>query len=154
MEVLDILDVLEESISKGVPVPFSGRCMLDKEELLDLLQEIRLNLPTDLKQAKWLKEERKRILDEATQEADDIIKGAQDKIITLINENEITKQAVERASQISHDTERKQREINQQTYLYADGILEHVQSTIAKVMGDIESCAKVVEQNRNQLRSN
>ena len=126
MEALEVLDILEDTISKGVPVPFSGRCMLDKEELLELIQEVRLNLPNDLKQAKWVKEERQRILDEAKQEAEDITKDAEDKIISLINENEITKQSVERASQIMESTERKHKEINQSSYLYADGLLEYV----------------------------
>ena len=65
MDALELLDELEDIIDKGASVPFSGRCILDKDELLDVLQEIKLKLPDDLKQAKWIKEERQRILQEA-----------------------------------------------------------------------------------------
>ena len=91
MDALELLDELEDIIDKGASVPFSGRCILDKDELLDVLQEIKLKLPDDLKQAKWIKEERQRILQEAQTEADNLIKSAEDKIIAMVNENEITK---------------------------------------------------------------
>ena len=148
-----ILDVLEDSIAKGVPVPFSGRCMLDKEELLELVQEVRLNLPNDLKQAKWVKDERQRILDEAKQEAEDIVKGAEDKIISLINENEITRQSVEQSEKIVDDAQKKSEKINKSSYLYADGLLEYVENAVAKAMSEIEACAREVEKNRKQLTS-
>ena len=154
MEALEILDVLEDAVSRGVSVPFSGRCMLDKEELLDLIQEVRLNLPNDLKQAKWVKEERQRILDEAKQEAEDIVKDAKEKIISLIDENEITKQATEQAKKIIEDAKQKQAEVKQSSFIYTDGLLEYVENSIAKAMSDIEKCAIEVERNRKQLSSN
>ena len=154
MDALEILDILEDTISKGVPVPFSGRCMLDKEELLELIQEIRLNLPNDLKQAKWVKEERQRILDEAKQEADDMIKGAEDKIISLINENEITRRSAAQSEQILDDAQKKSEKINQSSYLYADGLLEYVEDAVTKAMNEIEKCAKEIDRNRKQLKSN
>ena len=100
MDALELLDELEDIIDKGASVPFSGRCILDKDELLDVLQEIKLKLPDDLKQAKWIKEERQRILQEAQTEADNLIKSAEDKIIAMVNENEITKKAIVQGNQI------------------------------------------------------
>jgi len=152
MEALEILDLLEDTVSKGVPVPFSGRCMLDKEEILELLQEVRLNLPNDLKQAKWVKEERQRILNEARSEAEDIIKGAEDKIISLINENEITKQAVEQANKIMEEANGKAKEINKSSFAYADNLLAYVENAIQKSLRDIESCNNEVKINRSQMR--
>ena len=58
MDALELIDELEDIIDKGVSVPFTGRCLLDKEELMDLIQEIKLKLPDDLNQAKWIKNER------------------------------------------------------------------------------------------------
>jgi len=64
---------------------------VDKEEILEIIKEIRLKLPDDIKQAKWIKEERQRILLEAQKEANNIIKDAENKIASLIDEHEITK---------------------------------------------------------------
>ncbi len=55
MEVLEIIDMLEDVVEKSMAIPFAGRAVVDREELLDLIQEIRLNLPGDLKQAKWVR---------------------------------------------------------------------------------------------------
>ena len=89
MEVLEIIDMLEDVVEKSMAIPFMGRAIVDREELLDLIQEIRLNLPGDLKQAKWVKEERQRILDEANKEAESIIKNAEEKMAGLIDDHEV-----------------------------------------------------------------
>ena len=46
-------------------MPFTNKVMIEQEDLLDIIKEIRLKLPEDLKQAKWVSEERDRILEEA-----------------------------------------------------------------------------------------
>ena len=68
--------------------------------LLEIIKEIRLKLPEQLKQAKWVKEERQRILVEAQKEADGIVKEAENRIIAMIDEHEITKKAYEQKNKI------------------------------------------------------
>ena len=79
MDLLELIDELEDIVDKGVSVPLSGRCLLDKDELMEIIEDIKLKLPDDLKQAKWIKSERDRILAEAKAEADKIIKTADRK---------------------------------------------------------------------------
>ncbi len=108
--------------------------MLDKDELLDLIQEIRLKLPDDLKQAKWVKDERQRILVEAQKEANDIIKSTEDKIISMINENEITKRAREKSEEISIAANKRAKEIREGTRRYADDILADMERIMEKTI--------------------
>ena len=124
MDALELLDELEDIIDKGASVPFSGRCILDKDELLDVLQEIKLKLPDDLKQAKWIKEERQRILQEAQTEADNLIKSAEDKIIAMVNENEITKKAIVQGNQIIENARSNAQQVTDSSFNYADNLLE------------------------------
>ena len=70
MEIFTLLETLEDMLEKSRAVPFSSKCIVDKEEILDIIKEVRLKLPEELKQAKWVKEERQRILVEAQNEAD------------------------------------------------------------------------------------
>ena len=63
MEIFTILETLEELLETSRNLPFSSKGVVDKEEVLDLIKEIRIKLPDELKQAKWVKEERQRILD-------------------------------------------------------------------------------------------
>ncbi len=140
MEILEIIDTLEDSIEKGLNIPLAGKCLLDKDELLDLIQEMRLKLPDDLKQAKWVKDERQRILLEAQKEANDIIKSTEDKIISMINENEITKRAKQQADEIISNANKRAKEIKQGTRQYADDVL-----------ADME---RIMEQTLTTLRNN
>ncbi len=154
MDALELLDELEDIIDKGASVPFSGRCILDKDELLDVLQEIKLKLPEDLKQAKWIKEERQRILQEAQAESDNLIKSAEDKIIAMVNENEITKKAIVQGNQIIEKARSDARQISDSSYNYADSLLETVEKVVMSSMKDLEQCVNIVRSNRSEMRSN
>ena len=100
LDVLEIIEMMEDVIEKAVTLPFSGRALIDKDELVDLMQEIRLHLPEDFKQAKWIKEDRQRILDEANKEAASIIKNAEEKMAAMIDDHEITQKAYAQANEI------------------------------------------------------
>lgn len=154
MDGLELLDELEEVISQGANVPFSGRCILERDELMDLIQELKLKLPDDLKQAKWIKNERQRILQEAQTEADDIIKAANEKGISMINEHEITQQAMEQAQQIIEKAQAEALAIRDSAYNYADDLLETVEKVSVSSMKELEQCISIVRSNRSELRSN
>ena len=70
MEIFTLLETIEEMLENSKSIPFSTKGIVDKEELLEVIKEIRLKLPEELKQAKWVKEERQRILVEAQKEAE------------------------------------------------------------------------------------
>lgn len=154
MDGLELLDELEDVISQGANVPFSGRCILERDELMDLVQELKLKLPDDLKQAKWIKNERQRILQEAQTEADDIIKAANEKGISMINEHEITQQAMEQAHQIIEKAQAEAQAIRDSAYNYADDLLETVEKVSVSSMKELEQCISIVRSNRSELRSN
>ena len=56
MEIFTLLETLEEILEGSKNLPFTSKGIVDKEELLDIIKEIRLKLPDELKQAKWVKE--------------------------------------------------------------------------------------------------
>ena len=91
MEVFELLEEIEGLIEDGRSIPFSTRRVVDVEILEQILEEIKRKMPDEMKQAKWIKEERTRILQEANKEAEDIVKEAENRIIEMIDEHEITK---------------------------------------------------------------
>ena len=123
MDIMEIIDMMEETITKASSVPLTGKIMMDKDELLDFLQEMRLVYPEELKEAKWVKTERQRILDEAEERADAIKKSAEETQERLVDEHEITRQAYEKAETIRDMSERDAREIKMDTDRYVDEIL-------------------------------
>ena len=123
MDIMEIIDMMEETINKASTVPLTGKIMMDRDELLDYIQEIRLVYPEQLKEAKWVKTERQRILDEAEERADAIKKSAEGMQEKLIDEHEITRQAYEKADAIRDMSEKDARERRMDTEQYVDDIL-------------------------------
>jgi len=146
MELLDLLDQIEEIIENGTNVPFTGgKCIVNRDEVLEILQEIRLRLPEDMKQAKRIVEEKSRILAEAQQEAENIINNAESRIAALVDEHEITKKAYEQAEVIISNAKKNAREIRLGTREYADSIL-------GKVEEILEDTLDVIKMNRQELK--
>lgn len=152
MDALELLEELEDIIDKGVSVPFSGRCLLDKDELLEVLSEIKVKLPEDLKQAKWIKEERERIISEAKAEANNLIKTANDQIIAMVDENEITKKALSKAEEIHNQATAEANSVKTSSYEYADYLLENVENVVVNTIKDLEQCINIVKNNRSDMR--
>ena len=145
MEILSILETLEDLVEKSVSVPFSGKCLVDKGEILEIIKEIRLKLPDDIKQAKWVKEERQRILLEAQKEASNMLKDAESKIASLVDEHEITKKAYEQANEIIAGAQKNAREIRLGTKDYADSILDKVEEILHDTL-------EVIKMDRQELK--
>lgn len=145
MEIFTLLETLEECLERAKKVPFTQKVIIDTDEVLDIVKEIRLKLPDELKQAKWVKEERGRILVEAKKEADGIVKEAENRIISMIDEHEITRKAYEQKAQIIETANEMSREISKGTKDYADNILE-------KVQGVLQEALATVENNRKELK--
>ena len=127
MDIMEIIDMREETIDKASAVPLTGKVMLDKEELLDYIQEIRLLYPDELKEAKWVKEERQRILSEAESRAEAIRKSAEETQMQLIDEHEITKCAYDKANELVNSATSKAMDIKTDTDQYVDDILNDVE---------------------------
>lgn len=145
MEIFTLLETLEDIMEKSRNVPFSSKCIVDKEEFLEIIKEIRLKLPDEIKQAKWIKEERQRILVEAQNEANDIIKEAENRIISMIDEHEITRKAYEKKVEIIETANEMSREIKSGTEEYADGVLAGIEVAL-------EDALRVIQNNRKELK--
>lgn len=145
MEILAILETLEDIVEKSIGLPFSGKCITDREEILEIVKEIRLKLPDDIKQAKWIKEERQRIIEESQEKAENIINNADDRISALIDKHEITKKAYEQANEIIKNAQKSAREIKLGAKDYANNVLSKVERTM-------EETIDVIQTNKEELK--
>ena len=145
MELFTLLETLEEMLEASKSIPFSNKGIIDKEEMLEIIKEIRLKLPDELKQAKWVKEERQRILVEAQKEADDIVKEAENRIISMIDEHEITRKAYEQKAEIIETANEMSREISKGTKDYADSILQNIEVAL-------QNALETIQNNRKELQ--
>lgn len=131
--VIKLLDEIEEMLDRGKVVPFSGKISIDKDDFYSIIGEIRAGLPGELKQAKWVIDERNKILVDAQREADEIIKTAEDLKMRMIDDNEVTKQAYEQAATILDNAKHTANEVRLGAIEYADDLLSDAESKVREL---------------------
>lgn len=145
MDIEQIMNEIEEIIDGCKTIPIWGRGIIDKDEILDLIQDMRNKFPEEMKQAKWVKEERQRIISDAQKEAAAMIKATEEKIATMVNEHDITQQAYAKANQIVDSAQQNSREIRLGANQYADDVLRALEEELIKT-------ADAIRANRNGSR--
>src|SRR3954467_15780929 len=111
MDVLVLIDKLDDLVHNARPIPFSDSVRVDKEEIYDLLDQMRATIPEEIKQARWIVKERQEMLAEAKREAERIVKEARERQDELVSEQEVTKQAERAAEDTVKDARAREREI-------------------------------------------
>ena len=135
--VLQLLDELEDVMDSSKAVPFSSKVTVNKEEIYDIISEIRMKLPNELKQSKWVIEERNKVLIDAQREADEIVKNAEDRMVRLVDENEVTKKAYEQAAAIIDSAKKTSKDMRL-------GAMEYAESVLADAEGKLKELKSVV----------
>ena len=124
MNFEDLLDMLDDTLDKSWSFPLTGgKCVVDVEELRDTIQEMRLNLPQELRQAKAIISERTEVIAAARKEANTIIKLAEERAKQLLANEEIVKQAQAKANEILSSAQTRSKEIKTIAYEYTDSVL-------------------------------
>ena len=130
MKVLELLDELDEIIELAANVPVVRKVMVDPNEITEIVKESRLELPDEIQQAQWIKNERTRILDEAKAEYDNIIKEAEEKANALVEQDEITVKAKQRAEEILRIAKENCSVMKMSILDYTDGMLYNLQEKV------------------------
>ena len=138
MDVLVLIDKLDDQIHAAKPVPLTDQVRVDKEEVYDILDQMRATVPEEIKQARWIVKERQEMLAEAKREAERIIKEARDEQSRLIANEEVVKQAERQADEIIEDARTREREIRLGAEDYADDILNTLEINLQKFTAAVQ----------------
>ena len=161
--LLDYLDDIEEVLEKSKSIPLTGRVSVDKERILDIMNEIRLNLPEDIRFAQRIVGDHDKIIDDAKHRASSLLEDAKMEAKSMTNNHEIHRRASEQATDLMEETKRSAREVRLNAMDYADEILEKAENQIRQTMDNIdqqhrrimeyyEGIIDIIYENRQQLR--
>lgn len=137
MDVLVLIDKLDDLVHNAKPVPLTDQVRVDKEEIYDILDQMRATIPEEIKQARWIVKERQEMLAEAKRESERIIKEAREKQDQLISQEEVTRQAERGAEDIIEDARAREREIRLGAEDYADEILGTLEVNLTKFIAAV-----------------
>ena len=101
MNIDELLDVMDETLEEAVNLPFTGgKRMVDVEKVRDIIDDIRLNMPAEIRQAKAIVQDRADIVESAKKEAEAIVKRAEDRARAMVAQEAIVKAAQQKATEI------------------------------------------------------
>ncbi|NLJ69981.1 MAG: ATP synthase F0 subunit B [Clostridiaceae bacterium] len=138
----DVLVKLEETLHAARKVPLSDQCMVDREEILFLLDLLREQLPEELRQAKWLLQQNRQLIAEARKEAESILHEAEIQMSRMIDEHEITQQAKIEAQRIIDDANTQSRQIQTSTMDYVKNNLDDLEDQLTEMLVYIQKNKK------------
>ena len=134
----DIIGTLYELVQDAKSVPFSGdKCSIDRNRVLDLLDELSNRLPGELKQAKTIVDSRAEIITSAKREAEGILKAAQAQARQLVTQEAIYAEAKMQANEMVRAAQDKIKELKQVTNDYVDDALRRTEEAVAEALSQV-----------------
>ncbi len=143
MDILHLVDRLEELFNDSRSVPFTHSVMVDEERILDIIDQMRVSIPEEIKKAQQLLAQRDRIMAQAKEEADRTIGIAREKSAELVERDAIVDAARARAEQIMEQA----RVENEKTKREAD---EYVLQSLTSLEAELD---RILAQVRNGIRT-
>jgi hypothetical protein len=137
MDVLVLIDKLDDIIHNARSVPLTDSVMIDREEMYDILDQMRSTIPEEIKQARWIVKERQEMLAEAKQEAERMLMEAQERADRLASETEVVHLAERNAQQTMEDARERERETRLGAEDYADEVLGNLEINLDKFIGAV-----------------
>lgn len=143
------LESIDGLIAEAKTMPFSSKLLIDEEELARLVEDIRLNMPIEITQAKKIAQERRDILNDAEAQAEEIIHKARQRADIMIEEHQITKeaksaadgilqQARDDASAIRSEAKTHAREITEKAEKWSNDIRRNASSYVETIIRDTD----------------
>jgi len=137
MDVLVLIDKLDDLIHNARSVPLTDSVMIDREEIYDLLDQMRSTIPEEIKQARWIVKERQEMLAEAKGEAERLLSEAQERAEKLTHDTEVVRLAEKNAQQIMEDARDQERLIRLGAEDYADEVLGNLEMNLDKFLAAV-----------------
>lgn len=134
MDVHEKLDELTALVESARSMPMSASCILNRAEVLGLLDELRALLPEEFDQAERILAEREAVVDAARLEAEDIVAAAHEERMQLVSQTEVYAQAQREAGRIRGEAREEAAQMQDDTDAYVDGKLAGFEIALTKTL--------------------
>ncbi len=171
MEVIKLLEYLQEIFETSSKVPVTGKILVDKKEVINIVDQIINYLPDEFKKAQWVVEEKERILGEAIEESSTMKKESMDMLKKQIENHDITKEARVRAEEIIASAQRDakamrlgardyadeilcqlEKEINEKGQIMLSNIKKQLENFVVSLSDEVNSDLDTIRENIKELR--
>ena len=147
-DIIELLDILYGMVNEAWGVPLGNdKCIIEREKAIEIITDIKNNLPTSVAESKRLVTARDEFIGNAKREAEALRKSAEEQSARLVNEQEVIKIAQRKADAILADAEQKTAELKRAAGEYVDKIMRDAEGSLA-------SSLDVIRKTQVAFRSN
>lgn len=147
MTIEEILEQVDDMLDAAWAMPLSGgKIVVDAERMRNMVDSIRANMPSEIRQARAIVQDRNDIISTAKKEAESIIRNAEDRRNQILSHEEIVVTAQEKANEIQMQTQKRARDMRKTAQDFADDLLRNTEETLSQQIAQIR-------QARQSLRS-
>ena len=136
MSIEELLEEFDEVLEGGMKLP-GKRTLLDADKIRELVDDIRLNMPAEIKQAKSIVNDRTEIITRAKAEADEILKQADERAQQMVAQENITRLAQEKAQEIVMSAQSKSREMRKAAQEFVDDLMRRADEGLTANLAEV-----------------
>lgn len=152
MNIYELLDQIDEMIDEAWSLPLSGgKTVLDAEHVREVVDDIRNQIPQEVRQARAIVADRKQILEDAKREGEITTRRAQEKAKDLVSRDEIVKRAQQEANAIIRDAQKQSHDIHKAANAYVDNLMKRTDDHLT---GNLAQFRKTKQSIKNSQKLN
>jgi cell division septum initiation protein DivIVA len=148
MDILHLIDRLEELFNQSKPFPLTHNVMVDEDKMLDIIDQMRISIPEEVKKAQQLLAQRDRVLAQAQEESNRTVEIARQKADDLVQRDLIVQEAQRRAEQIISQARGEAEGIRRDADDYVVNTLQKLQDELNKLANQVQNGIRVVEEDQ------
>jgi cell division septum initiation protein DivIVA len=139
VEVETLLHRVADLVGNARPMPLSASVMINRDEVLELVEEALSRLPEELRQARWLLREREEFLAKVQREGDDILEAARVRVERMVQRTEVVRSAEHRARQVLEDAETEARRLRHEAEDFCDQKLAQFEIVLDRTLRTVQA---------------
>jgi len=153
MDILQLIDRLEELFNDAKAVPFTHNVVVDEDRMLELIDQMRIAIPEEVKKAQQVVAQRDRVMAQAQEEANRTLQIARDKADGLVQKDMISQEAQRRADQILAQARAEAEGVRMDADNYVLDTLMQLQDQIAKLGNQVNNGIRMVQEEQMRKAS-
>jgi cell division septum initiation protein DivIVA len=138
MNIHEAIDRLEYLIAHSRQIPLTRTVVIDQEEALACIDDLRLSLPDEIKQARWTLQEQQRLLSEAQAEAARTVSKAGERAQTMIGQHDLVKRAEKQAEALLREASLKAEETRRAADRYAWEVMQNLETQLMRTITTVK----------------
>ncbi len=154
MDILHLVDRLEELFNESKPIWFTHSVIVDEDRMLDLIDQMRVSIPEEIKKAQQILTQRDRILAQAQEEANRTLQLAREKAEQMVDRDAIIQAAQARAEQIIAQARAETDVTKHEADQYVLETLSNLENEMDRLLNQVRNGVRTLQSERQQSRQN